>query len=587
MAEAHSSAIDVHLGVPIPMRDGARLSAIHYSPGKRARPGGVICALTPYTAQSLHDRGIYFAGRGLSFLAIDVRGRGNSEGVFQPFINEGADAADAVDWICQQPFCNGKVAMWGGSYSGYVQWAAAAATNRLSTIAPAAAPFCGADFPGRRNVPMPYLVQWLVLVWGRASQGQMFADPQGYWTQKLQQFFEAGAPFATLAEHFGLSSATFNEWIEHPHQDEYWDRYSPTREEYANISLPVLTITGIYDSDQPGALAHYRAHVRACPPASRHQHHLIIGPWDHPGTRTPQTRFGGITVSDASRLDLDALHVEWYKWAFGEGEKPRFLSQRITYYMMGADEWRYADSLESFSADQQVLYFNDATSESDPLSSGILAPYLNAGATPGQYVYDPSDVGLAALERTIDPYDLTDTRLLDAAAGVHLSYQTPPLDADTEIAGFFRAQLWLSIDQPDTDFAVTLYEIAPDGASLRLTSDLIRARYREDARRPQIVQSNEPLLYTFDQFTFLARRVAKGCRLRCVIGPINSIHAQKNYNSGREVARESMRDARVVRVRLHHDEQYKSTITIPLARHALHAGSLGLARSRLADEESQ
>src|SRR5262245_39854539 len=128
-------------GVKIPLRDGVHLSATAYLPSGHAAPTPAIFTLTPYVGQTYHDRGLYFAEHGYPFLTVDVRGRGNSEGEFEPLIHEARDAFDVVEWLAQQPYCNGQVAMWGGSYGGYVQWAAAKELPpHLAAIAPAAAP---------------------------------------------------------------------------------------------------------------------------------------------------------------------------------------------------------------------------------------------------------------------------------------------------------------------------------------------------------------------------------------------------------------------------------------------------------------
>ena len=112
-------------GVQIPLRDGVKLSANLYRPRGESPPLPCVVTLTPYVAQSYHERGVYFAAHGYVFLSVDVRGRGNSEGVFTPFLQEARDGHDVVEWLARQPYCNGKVAMWGGSYAGYAQWASA------------------------------------------------------------------------------------------------------------------------------------------------------------------------------------------------------------------------------------------------------------------------------------------------------------------------------------------------------------------------------------------------------------------------------------------------------------------------------
>src|SRR5450631_1884009 len=182
-------------GIEVPMRDGVRLNATVYTPRDQIAPAPCIFTLTPYIAQSYHDRGIYFASHGYPFLTIDVRGRGNSEGDFRPLIQEARDGYDVVEWLARQPYCNGKVSMWGGSYAGYDQWATARENPpHLATIVPVAAPVAGVDFPAPNLLFISYDIQWLTLVSGRASQAAIF-DDEAFWLSAYRRWYESGAPF--------------------------------------------------------------------------------------------------------------------------------------------------------------------------------------------------------------------------------------------------------------------------------------------------------------------------------------------------------------------------------------------------------
>jgi putative CocE/NonD family hydrolase len=156
------SRIELRWGVRIPLRDGVHLNATVYLPGKPGAGVPALLALTPYVSDSLHRQASFFAAHDLAFVVVDVRGRGNSEGVFRPLIQEAQDGHDVVEWLAHQSFCNGKVAMWGGSYAGFCQWATAKEhPPHLKTIVPMAAPCAGIDFPMRNNISSPYLVRWL------------------------------------------------------------------------------------------------------------------------------------------------------------------------------------------------------------------------------------------------------------------------------------------------------------------------------------------------------------------------------------------------------------------------------------------
>src|ERR1700687_5991479 len=115
-ALADAARVEFEWGVKIPLRDGVHLNATVYRPRDAAGPQPCIFTLTPYISQSYHDRGMYFAAHGYPFLTVDVRGRGNSEGSFRPLIQEAKDGYDVVEWLAKQPYCNGKISMWGGSY---------------------------------------------------------------------------------------------------------------------------------------------------------------------------------------------------------------------------------------------------------------------------------------------------------------------------------------------------------------------------------------------------------------------------------------------------------------------------------------
>jgi uncharacterized protein len=145
-------------------------------------------------------------------------------------------------------------------------------------------------------------------------------------------------------------------------------------------------------------------------------------------------------------------------------------------------------------------------------------------------------------------------------------YHTPPFERDTEVSGYLKFEAWITMDVPDTDFLVTVYEITPNGTSIQLSQDMMRARYRESLKQEKLVTPGEINRYQFDGFTFFSRRIAKGSRLRLVLCSPNSIQLEKNYNSGGIVANESGKDARTAHISLYHDTQHASSLEIPIAK---------------------
>ena len=562
---ADPAKVDFKWGVQIPMRDGVNLNATVYTP-RRGAPAPCIFTMTPYISQSYHDRGMYFASNGYPFLTVDVRGRGNSGGEFKPFWHDAQDGHDVVEWLAKQPYCNGKVTMWGGSYAGYNQWVTAKEfPPSLATIVPVASPFAAVDFPTRNNVGYPYVMQWLTFTSGKAGQDAIFGDG-ALWRSRYREFYESGRPFDTLDAFVGNPSKVFQEWIAHPHLDAYWDAYNPTAQEYARLRLPILTITGSHDADQPGAMRHYREHMKHAPRAERARHLLVIGPWDHAGTRTPKAEFDGLTFGAASLVDLPKLHLDWFRWTMQGGPRPAFLKKNVAYYVMGAEQWRYADTLEGVTAESRPYYLDSDGDASDVFASGRLAATRADGGT-DRYRYDPNDLSMAAIDDADVPA-LTDQRRILAGKGRQLVYHTAPFAQATEVSGFFKLSAWIGIDQPDTDFSASVYEIRADGSSIFLSDTVMRARYRQDPRTPELVKNAEPLQYDFEDFMFVSRQLAPGSRLRLVLAPVDSIFSQRNYNTGGEVARESREQARPVTVTLYHDAARPSALYVPLGQPA-------------------
>jgi uncharacterized protein len=564
---AETKDVDLQWGVRIPMRDGVELAATLYRPAGQKEPLPAVFTLTPYIGDTYHPRGMYFARHGYVFALVDVRGRGSSGGTFDPFAQEARDGHDAVEWLARQSWSNGKVAMWGGSYAGYDQWATAKERPpHLATIVPAASAHPGLDFPYTNNVFYPYDMQWLTYTSGRTPNVNLFGE-SSFWMQKFRELYLAHRPFRELDALVGNPSPIFQRWLAHPAYDDHWKSMVPTPEQYAAIGLPILTITGHYDGDQPGALRFYRDHMRQASPASRDRHYLIIGPWDHAGTRTPRREVGGLTFGEASVLDLNALHTEWYDWTMKSGGKPKFLEKRVAYYVVGpgAETWKYADSLEEIGAQRRTLYLGGPAG--DAFHSGSLAePKPAASAAPDRWVYDPLDVRPEELEREDVEKNLTDQRYALNLYGNGLVYHSEPFAEATEVSGQVKLSLWIALDVPDTDLKADLYEILPDGGSVALTSDLLRARYRESREKETLVPPGEALRYDFTGFTWFSRRVSKGSRLRLVISCPNSIYTQKNYNSGGVVADETAKDARMAHVVLYHDAEHLSALEIPIMR---------------------
>ena len=206
--------------------------------------------------------------------------------------------------------------------AGYVQWATAKEfPPHLATIVPVASPYIGVDFPCA-TISRALHDAVVDLRWGHTSQDKLFSNNEFYWGNKFRHWLESGLPSKSSIVSRN-PSAIFQEWITHPKQDAYWDSYNPSSEQYAKTSIPILTITGSYDDDQPGALMHYREHLKNA--SSRDRAAALSRDWPVGSRRyaIPKAEFAGLKVGSASLVDLAAATLQWYAWTMQDGRKAR------------------------------------------------------------------------------------------------------------------------------------------------------------------------------------------------------------------------------------------------------------------------
>ncbi|MDT9599727.1 CocE/NonD family hydrolase [Sphingosinicella rhizophila] len=574
-AAADATRVKLQWGVSIPMRDGIALNATVYRAENAAGRLPVIFGMTPYISDTYYALGQYYAKRGYVLVVVDSRGRGNSGGEFHPFLQDADDGHDAVEWLAAQPWSNGKVAMIGGSYGGANQWATAKESpEHLTSIVPTAPGFFGIDFPGVNNVMRAYDMQWLMFTNGKAANGSLFGD-QVYWGDLFTDLHTGKVAFKDFDNHVGgAPDARYQRWIDHPYFDEYWQSITPTPEEYARIDLPILSITGHYDGNQQGTLEFYNRHMKHGSAKAKANHYLIIGPWDHGGTRAPRKDTGGVDIGDAAMLDMHYLSKTWYDWTLKHGPRPSFLEDRVAYYVTGTNEWRWTNSLDAIGRQKRILYLdgNGARSPS-AYGSGLLSAKAPAHQTM-VYVDDPRDTAKTVARekgRAPDYQNLNWLVYQDdvlAIDGNGLVFHTPPFEEDTELAGFVALEMWMSMDVPDTDFRASLYEILPNGDSILLTNTIERARYRKSLEQPVLVTPGAIEKYSFNRFPFVARLIRKGSRLRLAFDGNDNIAWQQNFNAGGVVAEETAKDARKATVTIYQNAKYPSRIILPLGEGA-------------------
>lgn len=546
--------VQVTWDLKVPMRDGVLLSATVFRDPQQMKPLPVILTLTPYIADHATKQGMYFAQNGYVFVAIDLRGRGNSQGDFVPGQVEAKDGYDAIEWIAKQPWCDGQVATWGGSWLGFTQWSIAKEfPPHLKAMAPTSAVYPGVDYPQPGGIFAPYVLQWLVYVHGHASNNTLFSN-EDLWANATWEQIRSGRSLQNLEDIVGIQGTVFKTWLAHPAEDAFWQAITPRPEDFAKLQIPILTIAGHYDADQQGALTYYDRHMANGKPEVTRQHLLVLGPWDHGGTRRPKAELGGLSFGKEATPNIEELHKAWYDHVLKDGPMPEFLKDRVTCFVMGRNTWIYAPDLAKIEGKPLTLALDlDGARTGDVMHGGRLGP--TAPSATAQVLLKADPMSLPDRNEFEEEYAqyLKDQREAFRVKDDRVILHSEPFQEETVLAGRGRLKLRLAVDQPDADVSVELQEVLPDGSAVLLSRSAVRLRYRKGATSavpasPMIPGQAE--LVAFPPFDFFARALVKGSRLRLVIGAGPTVSQQRNTNTGGDLATEPLSKGRVAHLTL-------------------------------------
>jgi putative CocE/NonD family hydrolase len=444
----------------IPLSDGTRLA------GKLWRPAGAgrhpaILEYLPYRYRDgtrTRDQGIhgYLAGHGYACLRVDIRGTGDSEGVLGDEYSDAelADGEALIAWIAAQPWCDGQVAMIGISWGGFNGLQIAARRPpALKTVITAG------STDDRYATDVHYIGGCLSkdnFDWSATmlAQNDLPPDPavvgpawRALWAERM----EANAPWAHI-------------WFRHQRRDGYW-RHGSVCEDFAAIEVPVYAVSGWadnYSEAVPRLMAGLRGPRRG-----------LIGPWAHsfPHDVTVGPAIGWLQEvrrwcdywlkGRATGIMDEPLLRVWMQ----EGLPPR------TCYDSRPGRWVAEEHWPSPRIAARAL----------PLGAGGRFD----GAAGQRTICSPLWVGLTAGEIGRYGGDAdwpADQRIDDAGSLVWLS---EPLPERLEILGAARLRLRVAADRAQALVAVRLCDVAPDGASARVTLGLLNLTHRDGHAAPR------------------------------------------------------------------------------------------------------
>lgn len=352
LAEESKARYNIEENVRIKTRDGASIVAVIVKPTRIVKAVPAVLFYTTYD-QGASDISIpkESAANGYVGVLAYVRGIRTNLDDYVPYENDGRDSYDVIDWISKQLWNNGKVGMFGGSYTGIVQWRTVTKIHpALKTIAPQVATAPGVDFPMENNVPLGFIL--------RSATDNLNYGPLP--NDLNQKWFEAGKSYRSMDTLAGKPNRIFQKWLDHPAFDNYWKSYLPTPADYRRINIPILTTTGYFDGAQKGALHYFREHHKYSKNA---EHYLVIGPYDHFGSqRIPSQNVYGYDIDPVANVSMRELVYQWLDYTLRDGKKPELLKGKVNYEVMGANIWRHSPSLEKMSNRNLTVYLNEAPS---------------------------------------------------------------------------------------------------------------------------------------------------------------------------------------------------------------------------------
>lgn len=510
--------------------DGARISATLIRP--RLPDGARATSLLNFTIYARDDWAISDAAKmaayGYAGIVAFSRGKDTSPGPAMPYVHDGDDAVAVINWLAAQPWSDGRVGMFSGSYNASVAWAAAARRPpALRAIATHASNAPGIDTPMRGGVFQNFTYPWPLYVTDRRGLDESNYGDRARWSALNRNWYLSGRPYRDLDLIDGHPNPIFRTWLDHPDFDSYWQSLSPSAEAFAAIDIPVLAQTGYYDGGVIGVLHYMREHLRQRPNAD---HRLLIGPYHHTAMTTGvQASFAGQDIDAAALLDLQAIRLQWFDHVFRGAPLPDVLSAPINYQVMGTDRWRHAPSLETMAGRRLRFHL---TGRRDGEFYVLSERGPAADATP-ELIVDFADRSDVDFEGSFDEIDVRNALL----------FATAPIDRPTELVGAFSGRFDIIINKRDVDLSIVLFEQRADGQYIALASYLARASYMDDRSNRRLLEPGQTRTLTFESDTLMGRRLGRGSRILALIGVPRSQDLQINYGTGGDVSDESIADA--------------------------------------------
>jgi putative CocE/NonD family hydrolase len=535
--------------VRIAMRDGVHLAANIFRPSQPGRIPAILMR-TPYNkGDDITSHYQAFVDQGYAIVVQDVRGRYESDGLFQPLTQEPRDGDDTLNWIARQPWSDGKIGMMGGSYLGIVQWKVAILNNpHLKAIFPVVSGYD--DYRDRFYSNGGAMKLGNRLLWMSGNvRARDFQPPE------FIQFVRAWPLRQADRVATGLTCDWYQKSLDHPGYDSFWQSIS-TRAQIQRVRVPVFSVGGWYDNFVESDLEAYAALRR-----SSGLHRILIGPWPH----NMSMKFRGVDFGRESTVALRGLQLQWFDQWLKSKDTPLLSRPPVRIFVMGANRWREEREWPLPRTRWTPVYLDSKGRANSLNGDGGLVWKAPRRKFRDGFVYDPVNPvptlgGAVCCNPKVFAWGPMDQRPVERRSDV-LVYTSPPLHRDLEVTGPVRVVLYASTSARDTDFTAKLVDVFPNGEARNLTDGILRLRYRQSLEKPEIANPAEIYKITIDAGP-TSNVFLKGHRIRLEISSSNFPRFDRNPNTGRPIADETeMRNASQT---VYHDRLHLSQVVLPV-----------------------
>lgn len=494
--------------VMIPMRDGIRLAADIWLPRGKEGPFPCVLVRTPYGRQDTAPGYLRFVQRGYALVIQDVRGRNDSEGEWIPQNCETEDGSDTLDYLAACDWCSGNIGMIGGSYLGYVQWAAAASGNPhlKAMISEVTAGSAFVDIPRRGGTLVSGTLAWAFAVSSRRMDASKMVRDD--WDEVL-----SFRPLSDVCTHaLGYRVPFWEEWLRHDCNDDFWkkgDWYNRAKEA-GGVQVPALIFSGWFDDDGMGTTQ--ALDLTAEYPEGRRK--VLLGPWKHSGNADYDLH--GVPMgSNAVRYDIDLLFFRWFEKYLCGVENGVADGAPVEYFTVGENRWKTAENWPPENTKTRMLYLGggDALTR---FGGGTLLTRKPDAPGSDTFRYDPKCPARNIIDMSENELEVPEDYTKEEERGDFLCYTTDPLEEDVTVTGDARVKLYVSGSAPDTDLVVRLTKVGQDGKSIKLADGLLNLKYRNGFDEAEFLSPGEvyPVEIRTTKISCLFR---KGERLRLTI----------------------------------------------------------------------